>query len=86
VGGLSTNTDDGRGIIGDVPVVEAGKSDKLGGNMVGFVLGGLREDGREEWTPSNWSYGMTMRRGRMVSLIASRLSLVGFPSRGGKVS
>jgi hypothetical protein len=37
-----------------------------------------------EWTPSNWSYGMTMRRGRRVSLIASRLLLVGFPSRGGE--
>jgi hypothetical protein len=36
-----------------------------------------------EWTPSNWSYGMTMRRGRRVSLIASRSSLVGFPLRGG---
>ncbi len=36
-----------------------------------------------EWTASNWSYGMTMRRGRRVSLIASRLWLVGFPSRGG---
>jgi hypothetical protein len=38
-----------------------------------------------EWIPFNWSYGMTMRRGRMVSQIASRLSLVGFPLRGGKV-
>ncbi len=39
-----------------------------------------------EWTPSNWSYGMTMRRGRRVSLITSRLSLVDFPLREGKVS
>jgi hypothetical protein len=38
-----------------------------------------------EWTPSNWSYGMIMRRGRRVSLMASRSLLVGFPSRGGKL-
>ncbi len=36
-----------------------------------------------EWTPSNWSHGMIMRRGRRVSLIASRSLLVGFPLRGG---
>jgi hypothetical protein len=49
VGGLGVNTDDGHGIIGNVPVVEgeAGRPDVLGGAMVGFVLGGLREDGCE---------------------------------------
>jgi hypothetical protein len=49
VGGLGANMDDGRGIICNVPVVEgeARRPDKLGAAMVGFVLGGLREDGRE---------------------------------------
>jgi hypothetical protein len=37
-----------------------------------------------EWTPSDWSYGMDMRRGIRVSLIASKSSLVGFPLRGGE--
>jgi hypothetical protein len=49
VGKLGANTDDGRGIVGDVPVTEgeAGRPDKLGTTMVGFVLGGLPKDGRE---------------------------------------
>jgi hypothetical protein len=80
VGSLGVNTDDSCGVIGNVLVVEgeAGRPDKLGAAMVGFVLGGLRKDGCE---------GMTMRRGRRVSLMASRLLLVGFSLRGGgKVS
>ncbi len=49
VGGLGANTDDGRGIFGNVPVIEgeAGRSDKLGGAIVGFLLGSLCENGRE---------------------------------------
>jgi hypothetical protein len=49
VGSLGANTDNGCGVVGDVPVVdgEAGRPDELGGAMVGFVLGGLHEDGRE---------------------------------------
>ncbi len=49
VGDLGANTDNSRGIIGNVSVVEgeAGRPDKLGGAMVGFVLGGIREDGHE---------------------------------------
>ncbi len=47
VGGLGANMDDGRCVIGNILVVEgeAGRPDKLGATMVGFVLGGLREDG-----------------------------------------
>jgi hypothetical protein len=76
VGGLGTNSDNGCGIISNVLVIEgeAGRPDELGAAGVSFVLGGLR------------SYGMTMRRGRRVSLMASRSLLVGFPLRGGKVS
>ncbi len=87
VGGLGANTDGGRGVIGNVPVIEgeAGRPDKLGAAMVSFILGVSMWMAVREWTPSNWSYGMTMRRGRRVSLIASRLLLVGFPLRGGKV-
>ncbi len=50
MGGLGANTDDGCGIIGNVPVVEggAGRPDKLGTAMVSFELGDLREDGHEE--------------------------------------
>ncbi len=49
VGGLGANTDDGRGIVGNVPVEEGevGRPDKFGGAKVGFVLGGLCEDGRK---------------------------------------
>jgi hypothetical protein len=49
VGGLGANMANGRGVISNGPVVEgeAGRSEKLGGDMVGFVLGGLYEDGRE---------------------------------------
>jgi hypothetical protein len=49
VGGLVTNTDNGHCIIGNVLVVEgeAGRLDKLGAAMVGFVLGGLCKDGHE---------------------------------------
>ncbi len=49
VGGLGVNMDDSHGIVGNVPVVEGetGRPDKLGVTMVGFVLGGLHEDGRE---------------------------------------
>jgi hypothetical protein len=48
VGSLGANMDDGCGIIDNFPVIEgeAGRLDKLGGTMVSFVLGGLREDGR----------------------------------------
>jgi hypothetical protein len=37
------------GIVGHVPILvgEAGRPDELGGAMVGFVLGGLREDGHK---------------------------------------
>jgi hypothetical protein len=47
--GLGANADNGRGIIGDVPVVEGetGKPDELDTAMVGFVLGSLCEDGHE---------------------------------------
>ncbi len=87
VGGLGANTDDSHGVVGNVPVAEgeAGRPDKLGGAMAGFILGGLLENGRERMAPSNWSYGMTMRRGRRVSQIASRLLSVGCPLRGGEV-
>ncbi len=49
VGSLGANTDNGHGIIGNIPVIEgeAGRPDKIGVAMVGFVLGGLREDGSE---------------------------------------
>jgi hypothetical protein len=49
VGGLGANTDNGRGFIGNVPLIEreAGRPDKLKGAMVSFVLGGLHEDGCE---------------------------------------
>jgi hypothetical protein len=49
VGGLGANRDNGCGINGNVLVIEgeAGRPDKLGAAMVGFVLGGLREDGCE---------------------------------------
>ncbi len=49
MGGLGANTDNGPGIIGNVLVIEgeAGRPDKLGTTMVGFVLGGLCKDGRE---------------------------------------
>jgi hypothetical protein len=87
VGSLSVNMNDGCTVVGNVPVVEgeAGRPDELGGAMVGFVHGASVRMAMREWIPFNWSYGMTMRRGRRASLIASRSSLVGFPSRGGKV-
>jgi hypothetical protein len=49
VGGPGRNTDDGCGIVGDVPVIEGEtrRPDKLGCAMVGFVLGGLCDDSRE---------------------------------------
>jgi len=49
VDSLCMNTDDCRGIVGDVFIVE-GEAEglyKFGVAMVGFVLGGIREDGRE---------------------------------------
>jgi hypothetical protein len=49
VGGLGTNRDNGRDVVGNVPILkgEAGRPDELGGAMVGFVLGSLHEDGHE---------------------------------------
>jgi hypothetical protein len=49
MGSLCLNVDDCYGIVGDVFVVEgeADGPDKLGVAMVGFVLGGIHEDGRE---------------------------------------
>jgi hypothetical protein len=49
VGHLCTNTDDCRGVIGDVFIIEgeAGGTYEFGVAMFGFVLGGLLEDGRE---------------------------------------
>jgi hypothetical protein len=50
VGHLRTNSDDCRGIIGDVFIVE-GKADgtnKRGVAVFGFVLGGIREESREQ--------------------------------------
>ncbi len=53
MGGLGANMDNSRGIIGNVLVIEgeAGRPDKLGATMVGFVLGGLHQDGREGMDP-----------------------------------
>ncbi len=47
--GLSTNTANGRGVVGNFPVLEgeAGRPVKLGAAMVVFVIGGLRKDGLE---------------------------------------
>ncbi len=47
VGSLGANMDNSHGVVGNVPVVEgeAGRPDELGVAMVGFVLGGLHEDG-----------------------------------------
>jgi hypothetical protein len=49
MGSLCLNADDCCGVVGKVFVVvgEADGPDKLGVAMVGFVLGGIREDGRE---------------------------------------
>jgi hypothetical protein len=49
MGCLGVNMDDNHGIVGNVLVIEggAGRPDKLGIAMVGFVLGGLHEDGHE---------------------------------------
>jgi hypothetical protein len=49
VGRHGANTDHSYGIVGNVPVVEreARRPDELGGTMVGFILGGLHEDGPE---------------------------------------
>jgi hypothetical protein len=49
VGGLGATMDHGCDVVGNVPVVEGevGRPDKLVGVMVGFVLGGLCENGRE---------------------------------------
>jgi len=49
VGSLCMNTDNCRGFVGEVFIVEGevGGSYKFGVAMVGFVLGGIREDGRE---------------------------------------
>ncbi len=49
MGSLGANTDNGHGVVCNVPVIEgeAGRPDELGGAMVGSVLGGLHEDGRE---------------------------------------
>jgi len=49
VGRLCTNSDDSRGVVGDVFILEreAGGPYELVAAMFGFVLDGLREDGRE---------------------------------------
>jgi hypothetical protein len=49
MGGLCSNADNCRGIVGNVFVVEgvADGPDELGIVMVGFVLGGIHKDGRE---------------------------------------
>ncbi len=49
MGRLSSNSDNCRGVVGDVFVVErkAGGTYEFGGAMFGFVLDGLHEDGRE---------------------------------------
>jgi hypothetical protein len=80
VGGLGVNMDDGRGIVGNVPVVEGRRGGlmNLEAPWLALYLAASVRMAMRERTPSNWSYGMTMRRGRRVSLIASRSSSVGF--------
>ena len=53
MGGLCGNLDDSRGIVGNILFVEgeARRPDKLGAAMVGFVLGGLHEDGHKGMNP-----------------------------------
>ncbi len=49
MGGLCSNTDNCRGIVGNVFIIEgeAGGPDELGAAVFGFVLGSLNQDGRE---------------------------------------
>jgi hypothetical protein len=85
VGGLGMDMDNGCGVIGNALVVEgeAGRLMNLAPPWSASYLAASARMAVREWTPSNWSYGMTMRRGRRVFLMASRSSLVGFPLRGG---
>jgi len=88
MGRLCTNTDDCCGIVGDVSIVEG----EVGGTyelllpwLALYLTVSVRMAMRE-WIPFNWLSGMTMRRGRRVSRMASRSSSVAlFPSRGAKV-
>jgi hypothetical protein len=54
--------------------------------MVNFVLGGLREDGREGMDSLQLVIRDDHEEGGRVSLIASRSLLAGFPLSGGGVS
>ncbi len=49
IGGLCSNADNCRGVVGDVFIIEweAGGPDELGAAMFGFVLGSLSQDGNE---------------------------------------
>jgi hypothetical protein len=57
MGGLCSNADNCRGVVGDVFIVEggAGGPDELGTAVFGFVLGGLSQDGREGMDTIQWS-------------------------------
>jgi hypothetical protein len=57
MGGLCTNANDCRGVVGDVFIVEGevGGTEEHGIAVFGFVLGGILRMAVREWIPFNWS-------------------------------
>jgi hypothetical protein len=82
---MRTNADNCCGFVGDVFIVEGESSgtDNFFAAMVNFVLGGLREDGREGMDSLQLVIRDDHEEGGRVSLIASRSLSVGFPLSGG---
>jgi hypothetical protein len=86
VGGLGANTNDSCGIVSNVPVVEgeAGRPDKLGGAMFGFILDGLHEDGHERMDSFQLVIWDDHQKGEKDLTDCKQVVIGWFPFKGGE--
>jgi hypothetical protein len=85
VGSLCTNTDDCRGIIGNVFIIEGeGGSYKFVVAMFSFVLGSICEDGREGMDSIQLVVGDDHEEGKKCFLDGKKVIVRWFPFERGK--
>ena len=88
MGRLCTNLDDCRGVVNSCSIVEreAFGTDKIFVAMVGFVLGGLSEDGHKGMGSLQLVVGDDHEEGKKSPPDGTEVVVGWFPSKRGKVS
>ena len=87
MGSLCANPDDSRGIVGNILILEgeAGRPDKLGVAMVGYLLGSLCREGHEGMNPFQLVIRDDYKKGEKGLLNCQQVTVSWLPFKGGKV-